>query len=59
METLLKVLFFAGIIFSIGYCAAVRIAELREEKHAGPTQQEPAPAKKGFHEFKEWTINFF
>jgi hypothetical protein len=61
METLLRIMFFAVTIFSIGYGAAVRIMDLREERRmlAGP--QEPARPQKisKINLFRQWAINLF
>jgi hypothetical protein len=60
MEAFTHIFFIAFGIFSLGYCAVVRIIELREAKAmlAGPTEEEPAPANR-FQDFKQWVINIF
>jgi hypothetical protein len=61
METLLRIMFFTAAIFSVGYCAAVRINELREERMpAGPLEEPARPQKiSNYQLFKQWAINLF
>jgi hypothetical protein len=60
METLTHIFFIALAIFSVGYCAAVRINELKEQRMPAFREAEQArPQKSNYQLFKHWVISLF
>ena len=59
METLTRIFFIMLAIFSVGYCAAVRINETREQRRMPPAKAGRPQKISRLDLIKAWTISIF